>query len=66
MKKKNQRLLGMFNLKEDTELLKTVIKQHCVKYSGGENNQFLVTNYHNFMNDMKNTFDEVNMPSLIT
>jgi hypothetical protein len=66
MKKKNQRLLGMFNLKEDTELLKTVIKQHCVRYSGGENNQYLVTNYHNFLNDMKNTFDEVIMPSLIT
>jgi hypothetical protein len=66
MKKKNQRLLGMFNLKEDTQLLKTLINNHCVKYSQGENNQYLVNNYHEFMNVMKNTFTEVVMPSMIT
>jgi hypothetical protein len=66
MKKKNQRLLGMFNLQEDTQLLKTLINNHCVKYSQGENNQYLVNNYHEFMNVMKNTFTEVVMPSMIT
>lgn len=66
MKKKNQKLLGMFNLNEDTELLKQMIRQHCVKYSGGESNQYLVTNYYDFMNDMQNTFEEVLLPRLIT
>ena len=65
MRKKNQRMLAMFDLNEDIVLLKSLIKQHCVKYSGGESNQYLVTNYHNFMNDMKNSFDEVVMPSII-
>ena len=65
MKKKNQRMLGMFDLNDDLPLLKSLIKHHCVKYPGGESNQYLVTNYHNFMNDMKNSFDEVVMPSVI-
>jgi len=64
-KKKNQNVIAIFDLKDNLPLLKRIIKQHCVKYTQGESNQYLVTNYHSFMNDMKTEFDEVVMPAII-
>lgn len=65
MKKKNQTMLGMFNLNENTSLLRSIINRHCVRYHQGESNQYLVTNYNDFMNEMTESFEPVQIPSII-
>jgi superoxide dismutase len=65
MKRKNQTMLGIFILAENTQLLRTIINRHCVKYHQGESNQYLVTNYNDFMNELSDAFEPVQMPSII-